>query len=118
MPQPKMNRPNEVSVCEWYDAAECEPKAGAKLGVALSTIGELPINGLRLLERGETNGWYIWCGSEMSKSTDFFAPLHVEHVADYLPLVRNYLSLPPGYRFQIDDAGYEDVWFDENLLNA
>ncbi|WP_441294952.1 immunity protein Imm33 domain-containing protein [Massilia antarctica] len=26
-----------------------------------------------------------------------------------------YLSLPPGYRFQIAD-GYEDVWFDPALL--
>ena len=28
-----------------------------------------------------------------------------------------YLSLPPGYRFQIAD-GYEDVWFDLTLLGS
>ncbi|WP_456236598.1 immunity protein Imm33 domain-containing protein [Chryseobacterium carnipullorum] len=27
-----------------------------------------------------------------------------------------YLGLPAGNRFLIDDKGFEDVWFDENLL--
>lgn len=61
---------------------------------------------------------YIWCGGEMSKDAQFFSPLHIEHIADLLPSIGDYLSLPPGYRFQIDDKGYEDVWFDPELLNA
>jgi hypothetical protein len=45
---------------------------------------------------------------------DFYQALHVEHIAEYLPPIEPYLSLPPGYRFQIAD-GYEDVWFDPAL---
>jgi hypothetical protein len=46
---------------------------------------------------------------------DFYQPLHVAHIAEYLPSVESYLSLPPSYRFQIGD-GHEDVWFDPALL--
>jgi len=28
-----------------------------------------------------------------------------------------YLGLPVGYRFLIDNEWYEDVWYDESLLN-
>jgi hypothetical protein len=31
--------------------------------------------------------------------------------------VLKYLGLPAGWRFQIDEKGYEDVWFDESILN-
>ncbi len=66
---------------------------------------------------GDTNGWYIWGGQEMSESPDFFQPLHTEHLATRLPQVLKFLGLPPGYRFLL--AGdYIDVWYDDNLLNA
>ena len=58
----------------------------------------------------------VWRG--MSEEDDFFSPLHVEHVADYLPQVQEYLNLPPGYRFLIDDENYEDVWPDPQVLDA
>ena len=35
---------------------------------------------------------------------------------NYLPQIIEYLDLPPGYRFLIDDNGYEDVWFDPKLM--
>ena len=54
----------------------------------------------------------------MSEAPDFFSPLHVEHLAAHLPKVVEYLDLPPGYRFLIDGENYEDVWFDEKLLEA
>jgi hypothetical protein len=54
----------------------------------------------------------------MSKAPDFFAPLHVEHLSEYLPTAVEYLDLPPGYRFVIDGADYEDVWFDASLLEV
>jgi hypothetical protein len=88
------------------------------VGLALTTLGQQPINAMRIQPYGGTNGWYIWCGGEMSQADDFFAPLHVEHLVDYLPAAVNYLDLPPGYRFQIDEAGYEDVWFDADLLEV
>jgi len=41
----------------------------------------------------------------------------VEHLPEYLPEALRYLDLPPGYRFQIDRSGYEDVWFDPVLAS-
>jgi hypothetical protein len=108
----------EQSICEWKEALPQKPAPGSKLGIAISTIGQLPINGLRHKPENGTNGWYIWCGMELSDADEFFSPLHVEHIADYLPEVAGYLDLPPGYRFQIDGKNYEDVWFDAELLNA
>lgn len=118
MSQPNMRKVNEQSVCERFGASPLLPAAGSKLGIALSTLGELPIHGLRLKEEMGTNGWYIWCGGEMSKDDDFFSPLHIEHIDQFLPAISYYLALPPGYRFLVDDKGYEDVWFDPELLNA
>ena len=105
------------SVCDWVGVSPVRPEAGSKLGLALSTIGLRPIHGLRHRPTETTNGWYIWCGEgELQQHPEFFAPLHVEHVGNYLPDIREYIDLPPGYRFLIDGNDFEDVWFDENLL--
>jgi len=102
-------------VCSRFGAAAEPPAHGAKLGIALATIDELPINGLRVRLDG-TCGWFIWGGGgEASTDPDFYQPLHVAHIAEYLPSVEPYLSLPPGYRFQIGGE-HEDVWFDPALL--
>lgn len=93
------------------------PEPESRLGIALQTIGTMPINGLRHSVEGDSNGWYIWCG-EYSEDEDFFQPLCIEHLSDHLPQVEKYLSLPPWYRFLIDDSGYEDIWSDETLLNV
>lgn len=104
----------QEDVCSRFGAVAEPPTLGAKLGIALATIGTFPINGLRLRLEG-TCGWFIWGGGEASTDPDFYQPLHVAHVAQYLPSVEPYLSLPPGYRFQIADE-HEDVWFDPALL--
>jgi len=108
----------EQTVCEWQGVEPAKPEAGSKLGIAIETIGKVPINGLRHKEENGTNGWYIWCGEEVSQAEVFFSPLHVEHISEYLPEVEEYLELPPGYRFLIDGNNYEDVWYDDELLNA
>jgi len=85
------------------------------LGFALSTKGRLPINGLRHPVVGSTNGWYLWCGEDLSSARDFFSPTHARHIYEDLPAVAKLLGLPPGYRFLL--AGdYLDVWYDEALL--
>jgi hypothetical protein len=105
----------QEEVCSRFGVAGRRPGAGEKLGIALATIGKFPINGLRIRAAG-TCGWFIWAGGEVSTDPDFYQPLHVKHIAEYLPSVEPYLSLPPGYRFQIAD-GHEDVWFDPALLS-
>jgi len=86
------------------------------VAVALATVGRMPIHGTRLvLEDGENVSWFIYCG-EHTQAEDFYQPLHISHLPDYLPLVLPYLRLPPGANFIIDDQGYEDVWLaDDNL---
>jgi hypothetical protein len=111
-----MRAARQQSVCEWAKAEPLPPVAGSKLGLALSTIGHVPIHGLRHPPTDTTNGWYIWCGTDISNEPDFFAPLHVEHLAEYLPSVLEFIDLPPGYRFLFDGANFEDVWFDQSLL--
>lgn len=76
-----------------------------------------PINGLRHPKENKIDGWYLWSGDEIvQNNNDFFKPIHVEHLIEKQPLVLKYLGLPYGYRFQIDHNGYEDVWFDNSIL--
>ena len=96
---------------------ECVPVADTdNVGIALATIGLTPINGLRPVTNG-TTGWYIWCGEQLSEAPNFFPPLCVEHLLDRLPAVAEFLALRPGYRFLVH-ASYQDIWFDEQLLNV
>jgi hypothetical protein len=88
----------------------------SKLGFAIRTKGAIPINGLRHPAVGDTNGWHIWCGEEFSEESDFFAPLHAQHLYDDYPELIPLLGLGPGCRFLL--AGdYLDVWYDPSLLN-
>lgn len=77
----------------------------------------MPINGLRHPKHGNLDGWYLWSGDDITQADDnFFKPLHVKHLIDRQPLVLKYLGLPAGWKFQIDNKGYEDVWFDQSVL--
>ena len=105
------------SVCEWAGVEPVVPLPRSKLGLAIKSLGSGPIHGLRHPPTDDTSGWYIWCG-ELSKADDFFSPMHVEHLEEYIPLAVEYLWLPPGYRFIIDGGNFEDVWFDAALLEV
>ncbi|MDH2433790.1 hypothetical protein QCD60_14550 [Pokkaliibacter sp. MBI-7] len=108
----------EQTICEWAGVALDKPECGSKTGIVLGTIGKRPINGLRHKPEKGTCGWYIWCGEEIGKEDDFFSPLHVEHIVEYLSKVQAYLMLPPGDRFLIDVSEYKGVWYGEKLLNT
>jgi len=105
---------HQKDVCDKYSAEYAPPKLDHKLGIALETIGKLPVNGVRHTEENGTCGWYIWCGEEMGQDSDFFKPLHVSHIAEYLPEIERFLALPSGYRVLIANE-YEDVWYDESI---
>lgn len=97
----------------WYEAPR-----HLKVGIALNVKeGVLPINGMRHPPEGDTTGWYIWAGEELSNDPDFFKPLHVEHLNDWCPGIIKYLGLPPGWRFLTDLDKYEDIWEDSSLLD-
>jgi hypothetical protein len=75
-----------------------------------------PIHGLRHPLDENTVGWFVWAG-DFSESEDFFKPHCVKHLDQIRPDIIKYLALPPGHRFLIDNEGYEDIWFDKNLLD-
>ena len=96
--------------------ATCQPADPAsKLGIALQTSGQQPLNALRHPPGDGTCGWYIWWGDTLNDDPDFFQPLHVAHLPERCPAILPYLALPPGWRVQVA-PGHEDVWFDAELL--
>ena len=106
------------AVCRQAGVAPSPLVPGSKVGLAMSTLGDAPINGLRHNPTDSTSGWYLWCGTELSEDPNFFSPLHVEHLVSYLPEVLAYLELPPGHRFLIAPPSHRDVWFDARLLQV
>jgi len=112
------NKKVQKALCEKYEAEFCGSPIDLKVGIATNVREDVaPINGFRHPQEGDTTGWYIYAGEELSDDPDFFNPLHVEHLDEWCPQIIKYLGLPPGWRFLI--AGdYEDVWFDENLLEV
>jgi hypothetical protein len=106
----------QLEVCKRFNADFMESPLNLKVGIA-SNIKEglFPINGLRINPEGDTTGWYIWAGENLSDDEDFFQPTHVEHLDNWNPLIKKFLGLSPGWRFLVTND-YEDVWFDEELL--
>ena len=100
------------SVCRGHGAEFVPPAPGGKVGIALHTLGRLPIHGVRLPPTVSTCGWYIYAGDEWSDADDFYRPLCVEHLEEYCPAAVPFLGLPPGWRFMTDGQGFADVWRD------
>jgi hypothetical protein len=106
------------AVCRKYGVAYHSAPPGLKVGAADNVRGALyPLNGLRHPPAGDTTGWYIWRGEELSSDPAFFKPLHVAHLGSWCPDVLPYLGLPPGWRFLLA-PGYVDVWYDASLLDV
>jgi hypothetical protein len=106
----------QALVAERFGCDANPPLPGEKLGISLNTLdGVVPLNELRHRQAGDTCGWYIWAGEQLSQDDDFFVPLHVEEIGAWSPAAVDYLGLPPGWRFLIAPA-YEDVWYDPTLL--
>jgi hypothetical protein len=85
-------------------------------GVALASLSQLPLNGLRHPAEAGTCGWYIWGGEVLREDADFFQPIHVVHLRDHCPEALPFLALPAGWRFLVA-PGHVDVWKDETLLD-
>ena len=107
----------QFDVCRRFNVSPHPVGAEEKVGVARNVRTDLqPLNGLRHPRGGDTSGWYFGAGEEFETRDDFFLPIHVEHLAEWCPLVIPYLALPPGWRFLLARE-YEDAWFDETLLD-
>lgn len=103
-------------LCERVGVVPVHPDPAQIVGIALDTLHLEPLNGLRHPAEGDTCGWYIWGGSDLSQAPDFFQPLHVAHLSGRCPRALKYLALPPGWRF-LDGPRQEDVWSDPALLD-
>ena len=109
----------QISICQQYGAVAFATPASLKVGISQSALdGVLPLNGLRYQPIGNTSGWYIWGGEELSEEDEFFMPMHIYHLYDQFPSVIKYLLLPPAWRFLTDTEEFVDVWVDEELLGV
>jgi hypothetical protein len=108
----------QLRICAKYGASPFDAPWELKAGVATNIRSNaVPLNGLRHIPVGDTSGWYLWAGEELSSDPALFQPVHIEHLSEIRPEVLKYLALPPGWRFLV--AGdYEDVWYDESLLKG
>jgi hypothetical protein len=107
----------QKKICKKYGSPFFASPNLQKVGISANVRdGVWPINGLRHPPEGDTTGWYIWAGEHLSESEDFFLPLHVIHVAEWNPVISKFLGLSPGWRFLVAED-YEDVWYDEGILN-
>lgn len=105
----------QKQICETYKS-DWNP-INKKLMVGCSSdLLKDPINGLRHPKSGNATGWYIWTG-DYNASEDFFKPLCAEHLLQIRPHIIKYLGLDIGFRFLVDKNGYEDVWYDESIVN-
>jgi hypothetical protein len=108
--------PAQRVVCVRVGVEPVVAPTDSKIGVARNVQdGAWPLNGLRHPPQGDSTGWYIWAGEELSEAPDFFEPLHVEHLAKWCPILLPYLALPPGWRFLLA-PDHEDVWEDPTLV--
>jgi hypothetical protein len=112
-----MSALHQESVCARFGTNCVPPQPGDKLGIALATLGNAPLNALRHKPEHGTSGWYVWGGELLSSDPDFFQPVHHSHVAEYCPALVPFFGLGPGWRVLLSST-QEDVWFDGSLLNA
>ncbi len=100
------------AVCHDRGMEFLPPAPGSKVGIALQTLGRLPIHGVRLAPTATTCGWYIFAGDDWSDADNFYQPLCVEHLEEHCPAALPFLGLPAGWRFLTDGQGYNEVWKD------
>ena len=103
-------------ICQRFNVECLPPELDQKVGIALGSLSNVPLHAVRLHPENGTCGWYIY-GGEYSDDVDFYQPLHVAHLGDHCPSILPYLALPPGWRVLLA-PGYEDVWFDGELLKT
>jgi hypothetical protein len=107
---------SQSEICKQYGSPFFPAADTERVGVALSTLGRLPLNALRHQPEHGTCGWYIW-GGAYSDSADFFQAMHVYHLVRHVPQLVPYLALAPGWRVLLAPE-QTDIWYDAALLSV
>ncbi|HEY6257092.1 MAG TPA: hypothetical protein VIY51_15010 [Xanthobacteraceae bacterium] len=108
----------QLATCAKFGASYLALDGRLKIGISKTfDPTQFPLNGLRHPPQGDTTGWYIWSGEELSEDPGFFVPLHAFHLNDRFSEIIKYLGLGPGWRFLVA-PGQEEVWFDPSLLKV
>jgi hypothetical protein len=108
----------DETICRLYSENYSPVEDDQTVGISKINQKLYPINGERTKIIGIFSGWMIWFGSEIPQGKTNFESMCKVHLKNKIPLIIPYLSLPPGYRFMIDDKGFEDIWYDEKLLDS
>ncbi|OTG87122.1 hypothetical protein B9T31_05815 [Acinetobacter sp. ANC 4558] len=102
-------------LCEEFESAYIELNGHDVVAVAVQTLNQEPIVGIRKPPSTEEGvSWYIY-GGELQEGEDFFETMTIKKLQDIIPEVLPYLALDIGYRFMIDGDDYEDVWKEGDL---
>ena len=100
-------------LCEEFESSYIKVSGDDVVAVAVNTLNQEPIVGIRKKPEAEENvAWFIY-GGEMGEGEDFFETMTVRELQDILPEALPYLALAEGFRFMIDREDYEDVWIEE-----
>jgi hypothetical protein len=103
----------QKEICANYNSKWNPINPKLKIGASID-LNLDPLNGIRQKGEKGTTGWFIWSG-EFSENKDFFQPICAENLLQIRPQIIKYLGLDVGFRLLIDNNGYENVWFDENI---
>lgn len=107
----------QEEICEKYSQEKDLVGLESLIALGKKFNPNIQINGLRHPCTETLSGWYIWSGEDFNpEEFDFFEPSYVYHFLEDASFIIKYLGLPAGNRFLTDNKGYEDIWFDEDLL--
>jgi hypothetical protein len=72
----------QIANAKRFGAPAMPPDPSLKVGIARNVLSGLqPLNALRHPPVGDTSGWYIWAGEDLSDDPDYFVPLHISLLA-------------------------------------
>ncbi|WP_420477880.1 immunity protein Imm33 domain-containing protein [Brevundimonas sp. FT23028] len=109
-----MIKSQNQEICRTYGSGFSPVSERDIIGYSSIKSGLWPLNGLRHQPSKGYSGWYIWWGENLPGESDFFKPIHLNHVEFIGVNFRQYLSLEPGWRWLLA-PDYVDVWFDANV---
>jgi len=103
---------DQETECRRFGVASVFPNFSQMLVISAGVYEGLPLQAVRYPSPPHMCGWWIttdlYDGNIKSLITE-----HYYHVAFKRADILKYLALPSGYRFNLDQNGEFDVWYDE-----